>query len=302
MKRKINPAFIALVIILVFAGTAFAAIRVYNQATAVSLVAADVRADTYTSNDVDVRQYKGQGMVVLDAEAQGGGVTNDVVVQHSNLATGESVTFSGDAALDLNLATDGTTSLSAVFTVGSSTIQIKHVDLQLKKTGTIATDKVLTLTLHSNVTSTPSGTVLATASTYTANNVSSTNYQPVRFSLTTPYQLSPSTNYWVTLTTTYAASDTNYISWHVATVASGGTVASYATPTTTAVTTQRALFKTQKYEFANIVTFTQVGNAASFQSKSIDLDYAGTHLRTVGTVGGSSTGAYSVILVAPKIN
>lgn len=302
MKSHYRAGLIALLAVALFTTIAWAAVRAHDTTTAVSLVAADVRAATYTSNDYDVRQYLGQGKVVLDAEAQGSGITNTCKVQESALATGATSTAtSGDADLDLNLATAGTPTVAAKFTQ-SGTRQIKYLDLRLKKHGTINNAKIVTAYLYSSATTTPNA-ILATSVTVSANSVSDTNYQTVRFTLTTPYQLTDATNYWVAIDSDYAASDTNYLSWHVETVGSGGTAATSNGSAWTAVTTQNPVFKLQQYNFTDTVTFTAVGNAASFQSSGIELDSIGGYLRAVCTVaGGSSTGAYSMVLIAPKQN
>jgi hypothetical protein len=302
MKNPIRLLITVILMLVAIAGISAAACYIHDQTTAVGIIPADVRSASYTTNDINVRAYHGQGKLVLDAEAQGSGITNIVKVQQSALASGATTTYAGDTSLGLNTTAGGLTKLGAGWTQ-SGIRQIKYIDLKLKKTGTIASDKVLTLTINSDESSAPSVTVLTTAATVLANTISSANYQTVRFTLTTPYELSNSTIYWLTLTSNYSASDVNYINWYVATVSAGGTGATYTPSTWTAVTTQAPLFTLYQYAFADLVTFSTVGNTASLQSKAIDLDYAGVAVRGVSTVaGGSSTGAYSLTLIAPTAN
>jgi hypothetical protein len=296
--KKASILLLIMAAVSMFSGTA-SAFYVHDQTDAVNIIPNDVTAASATTNDIQVRKYHGQGKLVLDAEAQGSGITNDISVQASALASGVTETRAGDDDLKLNLSTSGSPTLAVKFTqVGAR--QVKYIDLILKRTGAIANDKVLTLSLRSAGTTTPPLTILATAATVSCLSID-TAYQPVRFTLTTPYLLSDSTAYWISLTSSYTASDTLYVSWHVATVASGGTAATEVANVWTADTTQDPKFKIYQYNFQDVVTFTQVGNAASLQSKAIDLDSSGTAVRAVSTVaGGSSTGAVSLTLIAPK--
>jgi hypothetical protein len=278
--------------------------RTHDKTSVVTLLPADVQAATRTTNDFDISAYYGQGKFILDGELQGSGITNIVKIQHSNLAVGASMATVGDADVDLNLSTGGKTKLAATFTQ-SGVRQVKYVDLILKKTGTIASDKTLTLTIEADSSGDPSGTPLATAGTVLANTVDD-GYMTVRFTLTTPLALADATAYWIVLTSNYTASDTNFISWYVTTVASGGTLSRYAPSTWTAVTTQDPLFTIQQFAFADATggTFTTLANvAAATHAIGLDLDSLGSHIRAVSTVaGGSSVGAVSLILVAPTQN
>ena len=272
---------------------------IHDKTDLVGLIPADVRAATYTTADFDISAYIRQGKLILDAEAQGSGITNTVKVQHSPAAAvGAASSAAGDADLPLNKSTGGKTKLAVKFTQTGAR-QIKHIDVVLKKNGTIASDKTLTLSLQSD-SSGPDGTDLGVAGTVLANSIGA-SYETVRFTFATPVPVADSTVYWVVITSNYTASDTNYIDWHVTTVVSGGTVSTYAPSSWTAVTTQSAMFTSYQYNFADVPggAFTAVGNAASLQDLGIDLDSLGPALRAVATVaGGSSTGAYSLVLVA----
>lgn len=273
--------------------------RTHSKTTVVELVPADVRATTYTTNDFDVSKYFGQGKVILSAEAQGSGITNTIKLQDSNLsAASTSITTDGDADWALNKSTGGKTKLAVKFTQAGAR-QVKYVDLQLKKIGTIASDKVLTVTIESD-SSGPDGTPLGTAATVLANSIDDA-YQTVRFTFAAPVSLANSTDYWIVITSDYIASDTNYIDWYVTTKTSGGKASAYG-GSWSADALKNPVYTSYQYNFTDITgaAFTAVGNTASCQSLGLELDSVGSAIRTVCTVvGGSSTGAYSVTLIAP---
>jgi hypothetical protein len=275
--------------------------NVHNGVSAVALLPADVQAATRTTNDFDISKYVGVGKLVLDAEAQGSGVTNTVKIQASDLAAGAAYSSAAGADLDLLKSTGSKTKLGVKFTQ-SGARQIKSVTLLLKKTGTIASDKVLTVTIQGHSSTVPDGTPIGTAGTVLANTID-TAYQPVKFTFDTPVTVADSTVYWICIEGNYSASDSNFISWSTETVVSGGTAATYAPSSWTALTTSKPQFTSQQYNFTDVTggAFSAVGNTAETATLALNLDAVGSGIRAVSTVaGGSSTGALSLILLASE--
>ncbi len=258
-----------------------------------------VRGATYGGPDFDMSHYLGPAKAILAAEAQGSGVTLNVKFQASDpAALGGSYNETGDTDKALNKETSGKTKIAVQFTQ-SGARSIKRVALRLKKTGTIASDKLLTLTIETDSSGAPSGTALGTA-TILANSVGAT-YDWYDFVFTAPVDVANSTVYHLVLTSNYTKSDTNYISWQGLTVASGGNAEDY-TPWAD-IDTLSLLYRVFQYSFADIsgAAFTEVGNAAAFEAIHFAVGDAKRIVRAVATVaGGTATGNSSCVMLARK--
>lgn len=258
-----------------------------------------VRGATYGGPDFDMSHYLGPAKAILAAEAQGSGVTLNVKFQASDpAALGGSYNETGDTDKALNKETSGKTKIAVQFTQ-SGARSIKRVALRLKKTGTIASDKLLTLTIETDSSGAPSGTALGTA-TILANSVGAT-YDWYDFVFTAPVDVANSTVYHLVLTSNYTKSDTNYISWRGLTVASGGNAEDY-TPWAD-IDTLSLLYRVFQYSFADIsgAAFTEVGNAAAFEAIHFPVADAKRIVRAVATVaGGTATGNSSCVMLAHK--
>lgn len=275
--------------------------RDLTRATAIELLACDVRAATNYGNDINIRDFDGIAMVVLAADAQGSGITNTVKLQTSpELVTGGSYTTAGANDIPLLNGTDDNVKLAAKFTQ-SGARTVKQIGLVLKRLGTIAADKTLTLTIEADTAGAPSGTPLATATTIDPTTIGD-SYSTVVFDFATPLNVTDTTVYWVVLTGNYDVSAENQIQWRTNTVGSGGNASVYDT-SWAAVATNSREFRVLQYNFADITgaAFTAVGNATSLQSKRIDINSCGPVVRTVSTIaGGSATGALGVSLIGVK--
>lgn len=270
--------------------------------TVLSILPNAVRASTVYSADFDMIDYEGQALAILDAAAQGSGKTANIKFQNSPaLVQGQYYTTTGDTDKKLNVATSGKTKLAVAFTQTGAR-QVKKIYLMLKQAGTIAADKVLTLTIEGDSTGDPDGSAIGTAGTVLAASVGS-SYGWVEFTFSIPVDLADATAYHLVLTSNYSASDTNYIAWQGLTVGSGGNAEDYAPSSWGDVATLNLLHNVMQYNFADIsgAAFTEVGNAASAQSKVIKI-IGNRFLRAKDTVaGGSATGGTSVALVVrPK--
>lgn len=258
-----------------------------------------VRGATYGGPDFDMSHYLGPAKAILAAEAQGSGVTLNVKFQASDpAALGGSYNETGDTDKALNKETSGKTKIAVQFTQ-SGARSVKRVALKLKKTGTIASDKLLTLTIETDSSGAPSGTALGTA-TILANSVGAT-YDWYDFIFSAPVDVANSTVYHLVLTSNYTASDSNYISWQGLTVASGGNAEDYSTWAD--ISTLSLLYRVFQYSFADIAgaAFTKVGNAAACEEIHFAVGDAKRIVRAVATVaGGTATGNSSCVMLARK--
>jgi len=258
-----------------------------------------VRAATYKGPEFDMSHYLGPAKAILAAEAQGSGVTLNVKFQASDpAALGSNYNETGDTDKPLNKVTSGKTKVAVQFTQ-SGARSVKRVALKLKKAGTIASDKILTLTIETDSSGAPSGTALGTA-TILANSVGAA-YDWYDFVFTAPVDVANSTVYHLVLTSNYTASDSNYISWQGLTVASGGNAEDYTAWAD--IATLSLLYRVFQYNFADVsgAAFTEVGNAAAFEAIHFAVGDAKRIVRAVATVaGGTATGNSSCVMLAHK--
>lgn len=259
-----------------------------------------VRGATYKGPEFDMSHYLGHAKAILDAEAQGSGITLNVKFQASDpAALGSNYNETGDTDKPLNKVTSGKTKVAVQFTQ-SGARSVKRVALKLKKAGTIASDKILTLTIETDNAGAPSGTALGTA-TILANGVGSAAYDWYDFTFTAPVDLANSTVYHLVLTSNYTASDTNYINWHGVTVGSGGNAEDFTAWAD--IATLSLLYRVFQYNFADVsgAAFTEVGNAAAFEAIHFAVGDAKRIVRAVATVaGGTATGNSSCVMLARK--
>jgi len=258
-----------------------------------------VRDATYKGPEFDMSHYLGHAKAILDAEAQGSGITLNVKFQASDpAALGSNYNETGDTDKPLNKVTSGKTKVAVQFTQ-SGDRSVKRVALKLKKAGTIASDKLLTLTIETDSSGAPSGTALGTA-TILANSVGAA-YDWYDFVFTAPVDVANSTVYHLVLTSNYTASDTNYINWHGVTVGSGGNAEDFTAWAD--IATLSLLYRIFQYNFADIpgAAFTEVGNAAAFEAIHFPVADAKRIVRAVATVaGGTATGNSSCVMLAHK--
>lgn len=267
-----------------------------STATAISILPGIVRASTATGADIDALVYDGPAFAVMDAAAQGSGITANVKFQHASLTAGESYTTVGTNNIVLrNGATDNVL-LAAKFTKSGASV-VKKATLKLKAVGTLGSGDVWVTILADS--SGPTGSALVTSAKIAASSISTSEYQDVTFTFATGLALADSTVYHLVLQGDFSASSSNHVTWRTATVASGGNSAVYDT-SWAAVATNSHEFALWQLTFADVTSgaFAEVGNAASFQTLGLNLSPLGRYLRVVNTVaGGSATGALGVSLV-----
>ena len=170
--------------------------------------------------------------------------------------------------------------------------QIKTVDFWLKKAGTIATGKKLTLKVEADNAGSPSGTALGTSATVDIDTKVATTGQWVSFTFTTPVDVAASTIYHLVLSADYNASGSNYVSMTSTTVASGGTQESFDGSSTWSLTsTEKVMVQVHQYAFADVTTLvaTQATAAVSVnESVEIDTDAMASFVRVYDTIGGTA--------------
>lgn len=273
-----------------------------KNATVFSVLPADVRSATATGLPVSVEACDGIAVLVLDAEAQGSGITNTVKLQSSPpLALGANYNpaVAGTNNIPLRNGAADNVKLAAKFTQ-TTAASVKTVVLPLKKIGTISSGDIW-ITIEGD-SSGPSGSAAGTSVKIAASTIAD-SYAGVTFTFATPVELSAETVYYIVLQGDYTASASNQIQWRTATVASGGNSYVYDSAWA-AVATNSHEYLANQYAFADATAFTAVGNTASTQSKTVNLSEIGGTVRAVATVaGGSSTGAVSVVMLAvPQIS
>lgn len=183
-----------------------------------------------------------------------------------------------------------------------ATASVKRIALKLKKAGSIAAGKKLTLKIETNSTGNPSGTAVAngTSATVDIDTEVSTTAGWVTFTFANPVDLTASTVYHLVLSGDYTASASNNVMWQSNTVASGGTFNTSTDGTTFAgvTTTQALLAYVDEYAaFADVTgggfTTVSVAGTASVQTVGFHASALPAILRLHNTIGGTSSPAFS---------
>lgn len=272
-------------------------------ATAIALLPADVRAATAIGSLTNIVDYDGNALLVLDAEAQGSGITATVKLQSSpSLAAGTlyQPAAAGTNNIPLRNGAADNVKLAAKFTQAGAR-SIKEIVLPLRSIGTISSGDIW-LTIEGD-SSGPDGSAVGTTVKIAAATIGDA-YAGVKFTFATPVELTDTTVYHIVLQGDYSASASNQIQWRTATVASGGNSFVYDS-SWAAVATNSHEYVTYQYAFTDVTggAFTAVGNAAALQHLHINVSEIGGIVRGVNTVaGGSATGATSLLLIAvPQI-
>lgn len=260
--------------------------------------------------DVDLGALTGPGLVLFTSKNSAGtNPTHARKLQGSEgLSRGYEYSTSG-TLVDNELREGATTNVKlAVRFTQSGARQVKRVALRLKKGGTIAAGKKLTLTIESNNAGNPSGTALTngTSATVDIDTEVSTTAGWVVFTFAKPVDLADATVYHFVLAGDYTASASNNVMWQSNTVASGGTLNKFDnTNWGGVVTTQAPLVYVDEYNFTDITGVAQTQGTASGavdEAVAVYVDALPAVVRVYDTIGGtSSPGFYaSAHLIAEK--
>lgn len=250
---------------------------------------------TATTKGADQSLKAGAGMVgfILDSAIPSAGAapTWAVKIQTSDIAVGSvNVTTDPSVAIGLRIGATDNIKLAAYWTQ-SGARSIKYVYLKLKRVGTIGGTDTITLNLYANTgTYAPTGSTLGTATVVVPSTLG-TEWEWVKFTFSTPVELSDATVYHAELTGGYTQSASNYVALGVVTVASGGNLNIFDSSYGGTVSTQQVCMKIEQYNFADATggAFSAVSDAAVQEALVLNSKLLGTHVRAVGTIGGTDT-------------
>lgn len=257
--------------------------------------------------DLDVSGLTGRAQVILTSRNTAG--TTPTLACKLQTSTGVTTGFSSvvEGATDNKLLSGATTAnaLAAQFTQ-SGARSIKQVFLMLKKNGTIAAGKKLTLKIKTDNAGAPSATVLGTSATVDIDTEVTTSYKYVAFTFATPVDVADGTVYHAELTCDYTQDATNNVTWRSSTVASGGNYEQLDNVTWTDTATKALEIFAREYAFADLTggTFTTLSTAGNTTVQMIDFDARSLprFMSLYSTVAGTDTPAFatSAVVVAPK--
>lgn len=253
-------------------------------------------------NDLDIAGLTGKARFTLTSlNTAGTSPTLACKLQHSIGAT-QGVAFLTAGATDNKLREGATTTvkLSQKFTQ-SGARQIKSVSLMLKKIGTLAAGKLLTLDINTNNAGVPSATSLGTSATVSIDDIVGTSYASATFTFAKPVDVADATIYHFVLSGDYTASGTNCVVWRSLTVASGGGQSTFDDTTWTAVATQDFEVYAYQYNFADVTGggFAALSTAgtASVQTLELNVNSLRAIARLYSTIGGTSNPAWTTAAV-----
>lgn len=249
--------------------------------------------------DVDASSLVGNCKLIFSSlNTAGSSPLHDRKLQGSTgLSRGLEQSTAGATDNKLNSGATTNVKLALKFTQ-SGVRNVKRVALQLKNPGTITAGKKLTLTIQTNNSGAPSGTVVqnGTAGTVLCSAVTAA-YGWVVFTFAKPVDLADATIYHLVLSCDYTASGTNCIYWRSLTVVSGGTVETFDNTNWAAVTTTEAFEAyVDQYNFADVsgATQTQASDTVTVgESKTFWADDLPPVLRLYDTIGGTGGPAFT---------
>lgn len=261
--------------------------------------------------DLDVSRLAGEAQIVLTTLNTAGTSPTLACKLQSSTGTARGYEYETQGTVVDNELREGASTgieLALKFTQ-SGAKSVKRVGLFLKKQGTIAAGKKLTLKIETDSTGDPSGTALGTSGTVDIDTEVSTTAGMVMFTFATPVDLADATVYHLVLSGDYSASASNNVCWRSNTVASGGTFNTSADGTTFAgvTATQSLLAFIEQYTFADITGggFTTVSTAGNTSVQTIRKHARSlpAFMRLYSTIGGTSNPAFatSAVVVAARV-
>lgn len=250
---------------------------------------------TYGSKVIDAVACDSCVVILNSAKSSAGtGVSMAVKMQESDAVARGSKDDSGATAdndVKLRSAADTAIKLSAKITQAGAR-QISKVFLKLKRLGTIAAGKVVTVTLETDSVGNPSGTAIhADATASVLCSAIGTAYEWVEFAFTRPVDIADTTVFHIVLTGDYDVSTSLCIILATDTVTSGGDYNIYTTTWGTLSATTKVVGYVEQYNFSDVSgdTFTAVTEtAASHQAKEWELLATKRNLRLLATITGAS--------------
>lgn len=273
-----------------------------SAATSATLVTPVSITATGGHADLDVAAYTGKLRAHLTSlNTAGTSPTLACKLQGSSAAArGLDYQTVGTTASELREGASTNIEIALAFTQ-AATASVKRVALYLDKEGTLAAGKKLTLTIETDSTGNPSGTVVTngTSGTVDIDSAVSTTAGWVVFTFAKPVDLTAEGVYHFVLAGDYSASGTNNVRVYSKTVASGGTLNLSADGTTFAgvTATERVMVYVDQYTFADITgggyTSLATAGTASVQSLELNADSLPQFMRLYSTIGGTSNPAWT---------
>lgn len=230
---------------------------------------------------IDISSYTGAVAVTLNSTAATAG-TLDVTIQTSpapvpgelnktDYADGESLRDSGTE--NVKLSASWTQAVKA---------EIAKARIPLRRVGTIADGKTVTLGVHADDSGNPASTALSTASV-SATSLS-TNFEMVEFDFSPSAPTCTAGDYHFVLSGDYTASTVNFAEWGYNSVTSGGNGGMYGTSWEDDATVDFAI-QTEEYAFTNYDAFDQVDTSeASSETINLLSDDLDQYLRVIADV------------------
>lgn len=298
MKHILSASALLIALIIQLSPLTLSAATTLTLLTPVSITA------TGGGQDVDVSRLAGQARITLATlNTAGTNPTLACKLQGSAAATrGLDYQVTSTTNTKLRSGASTNTKLSLKFTQ-SGTASVKRVALRLKYNGTITAGKLLTLTINSDSSGSPSATVLGTAGTVDINTYVPTSNGWVVFTFTNPVDLTDATVYHLVLAGDYTADTTNNVTWASTTVGSGGTLETSTDGSTWAAvtTTEKFLAYVDQYSFADISGggFTTVSTAGGSSVQTLELPAIELLpvMRLYSTIGGTSNPAFATTAI-----
>lgn len=244
--------------------------------------------------DTTVGNYGRFGTIRLKAANDAGtNPTLDIKVQSSDPAvTGYNYLTAGTTETKLKTGASTLVKHALTFTQTGAR-SIKTASFVMKKIGSIAAGKKVTIEVQSDSAGAPSGSVLGSA-TIDIDTAVGTAFAYVKATFETPVDVANSTKYHLVVSADYDASSDNCVVLRSATVSSGGTQQTYGS-SWTAVTTQSYEAFVEQCQFTDLATFTQV-TGTSNQEANVSMEATDAILRAYATIGGTNTPAFYVSL------
>lgn len=167
---------------------------------------------------------------------------------------------------------------------------IHRIYLSLKKNGTIASGKLVSVDIFADSAGAPTGSSLGTA-TIDIDSLITTSYDLVLATFTTPVDVADATVYHAVITANYTASDTNNVTVQGGTVASAGNQSTYTPSSWTAVTTVSLLGQVYTHVYTDVTNggFTGLTSVVGRQVLPFAAENLQAYIRMYYTIGGTSS-------------
>jgi hypothetical protein len=258
--------------------------------------------------DLDVSRLSGEASVTLAALNTAGTSPTLACKLQSSTGLTRGHEYQTEGTLQWNeLRTASTNNEISGSWTQSGARSIKRIALYLKKAGTLAAGKKLTLKIETNTAGSPSGTLVQNGTSNTVDIDTEVSAGWVVFTFAKPVDVSDATVYHFVLSGDYTAHDDNNVLCASNTVASGGNLnlSDDGTTYAGAVATQTVLAYADQYAFSDITggTFTTLSTAGNTTVQTLNFHARSLPkiMRLYGTVGGTSNPAFATTAIVSAL-